>query len=233
MSQRTEIVRIAAGEIGYKEGANNNTKYGVWYGMNNNPWCAMFVSWCARQAGVPMGVIPNLAYVPYIQATYDRQGAWMPRGSGYSPLPGDLVIFGKNDHIGIVEGVSNNRLITIEGNTSASGNSSNGDGVYRRNRSINDSWIKGYCTPKYEEELKVDKVLLFVNDEKVSVPGVLIDDENYVHLKTIAMLLGANVTYDAGRKMPIIETLEHESTQTLDKIADAFKSLSNWRKQHD
>ena len=32
MSQRTEIVRIAAGEIGYKESANNNTKYGAWYG---------------------------------------------------------------------------------------------------------------------------------------------------------------------------------------------------------
>lgn len=233
MTQREQIIAVAVSEIGYREGTNNATKYGAWYGMNNQPWCAMFVSWCARQAGVPMGVIPNLAYVPYIQATYDRQGAWMPRGSGYSPLPGDLVIFGKNDHIGIVEGVSNDRLITIEGNTSASGNSSNGDGVYRRNRSINDSWIKGYCTPKYEEELKVDKVLLSVNDEKVSVPGVLIDNENYVHLKTIAMLLGANVTYDAGRKMPIIETSEHEATQTLDKIADAFKSLSNWRKQHD
>ena len=233
MTQREQIIAVAVSEIGYREGTNNATKYGAWYGMNNQPWCAMFVSWCARQAGVPMGVIPNLAYVPYIQATYYRQGAWMPRGSGYSPRPGDLVIFGKNDHIGIVEGVSNDRLITIEGNTSASGNSSNGDGVYRRNRSINDSWIKGYCTPKYEEELKVDKVLLFVNDEKVSVPGVLIDDENYVHLKTIAMLLGASVTYDAGRKMPIIETLEHEATQTLDKIADAFKSLSNWRKQHD
>ena len=112
MTQREQIIAVAVSEIGYREGTNNATKYGAWYGMNNQPWCAMFVSWCARQAGVPMGVIPNLAYVPYIQATYYRQGAWMPRGSGYSPRPGDLVIFGKNDHIGIVEGVSNDRLIT-------------------------------------------------------------------------------------------------------------------------
>ena len=51
MNQRSEIIAIAAKEIGYKEYQGNNNKYGVWYGMNNQPWCAMFVSWCADQVG--------------------------------------------------------------------------------------------------------------------------------------------------------------------------------------
>ena len=37
---------------GYKEGANNNTIMGKWYGLNNQPWCAMFVSWCFNEVGL-------------------------------------------------------------------------------------------------------------------------------------------------------------------------------------
>ena len=49
------IIAVAWTQLGYTEGANNYTKYGVWYtGYNpddedysNTAWCAMFVSWCA------------------------------------------------------------------------------------------------------------------------------------------------------------------------------------------
>lgn len=149
---RKKIVAVAAKEIGYKEGRNNATKYGQWYGMDNNPWCAMFVSWCAAQVGVPITVVPKLAYVPYYYEFYVASSRYKSRGSGYVPHPGDLVLFGSNDHIGIVEKASGGKLITIEGNTSATGNSSNGDGVYRRTRSLNDNWIKGYCIPDYKED---------------------------------------------------------------------------------
>jgi len=47
----SQIVEIAKKELNYQESANNNTKYGKWYGLNNNPWCAMFVSWVFDQAG--------------------------------------------------------------------------------------------------------------------------------------------------------------------------------------
>jgi hypothetical protein len=33
-------------QIGYEEQPVNRTKYGRHYGLNGNPWCAMFVSWC-------------------------------------------------------------------------------------------------------------------------------------------------------------------------------------------
>ena len=37
---------------GYKEGPNNDTIFGKWYGLNNQPWCAMFVSKCFDEAGI-------------------------------------------------------------------------------------------------------------------------------------------------------------------------------------
>ena len=159
MSQREEIIAVAAKEIGYKEYQGNNNKFGVWYGMNNQPWCAMFVSWCADQVGVlgnnnKSGIIPRTAWVPDYLTYYSSKGLYKAKGS-YTPKGGDIIIYGSNSHVGLVEQVSNGKVITIEGNTSANGNSSNGDGVYRRTRSLNDSWIKGYCVPEYEEEEEV------------------------------------------------------------------------------
>ena len=156
MNQREEIIAIAAKEIGYKEYQGNNNKYGVWYGMNNQPWCAMFVSWCAAQIGVlgannQSGIIPRTAWVPDYLTYYSSKGLYKAKGS-YTPKCGDIIIYGSNSHVGLVESCANGKVITIEGNTSANGNSSNGDGVYRRTRSLTDSWIKGYCVPEYEEE---------------------------------------------------------------------------------
>lgn len=156
MSQREDIVAVAAKEIGYKEYQNNNNKYGVWYGMNNQPWCAIFVSWCAAQIGVlgannQSGIIPRTAWVPDYQTYYSGKGLYRPKGS-YTPKGGDIILYGSNSHVGLVESCAGGKVVTIEGNTSANGNSSNGDGVYRRTRSLTDSWIKGYCVPAYKEE---------------------------------------------------------------------------------
>ena len=151
MNQRKKIVEVARTQIGYKEGANNSNKYGKWYGANNVAWCAIFVSWCANQAGIPTSIVPKLAYVPYEYDFFAMRKEWHPRGR-YIPQPGDLIIYGANDHIGIVEKVSNSYVWTIEGNTSSGGNVSNGEGVYRRQRALSNSWIKGYCSPAYIEE---------------------------------------------------------------------------------
>lgn len=53
------LVKIAAEEIGYQEVYDNDTKYGEWYNLNYQPWCAMFVSWCANQAGISTDIIPK------------------------------------------------------------------------------------------------------------------------------------------------------------------------------
>lgn len=147
-NQAEQIVKVAQSQVGYRESANNNSKYGIWYGMNYNDWCAMFVSWCANRAGISTDIVPKLAYVPYIYSFYAKRHRWYDK-TVYRPVPGDLVIFGENDHVGIVEQVVGNMLYSIEGNTSSGGNVSNGEGVYRRTRPLNYWWITGYCHPAY------------------------------------------------------------------------------------
>ena len=159
MDQREKIVAIAVAEIGYREYQGNNTKYGVWYGLNYQPWCAIFISWCANWAGVlgsnnKSGIIPRTAWVPDYYDYYQRLGRYKPRGT-YTPRPGDIILYGNNDHAGIVESCDGVQVVTIEGNTSANGNNSNGDGVYRRVRSLSNTWIKGYCLPEYQEVTEV------------------------------------------------------------------------------
>ena len=50
------IVETASAELGYAETGDNDTKFGKWYGMNNQPWCAMFVSWVYHKVGLSASV---------------------------------------------------------------------------------------------------------------------------------------------------------------------------------
>ena len=36
-NMRDDIIGVALTQVGYNEGSNNYTKYGVWYGMPNSP----------------------------------------------------------------------------------------------------------------------------------------------------------------------------------------------------
>ena len=61
MATASEVLRIAAGEIGYScwTDPQPGTKYGRWYaqshgsyyGASGVPFCAMFVSWVMSRAG--------------------------------------------------------------------------------------------------------------------------------------------------------------------------------------
>lgn len=207
MNEREAIVAKAVSQIGYKEKGNNDTIYGAWYGMNYQPYCMMFVSWCAAQCGISTGTIPKLAYVPYCVDFYQKQGRYKAKGT-YRPEAGDLIIYGSNSHIGIVEKVQGNTVFTIEGNTSANGNSSNGDGVYRRSRALSDSWIKGYCLPDYKEEEEVEiktiKVKDLSNGEMIPVQAINVEGNNYVKLRDMEKLVeGVQIGWDG--KNPTIE----------------------------
>ena len=61
MGKREEFLEIARSQIGYQEGYNNDTKYGAWYGLNNEPWCAMFCSWCCNEVGMLDVAFPKFA----------------------------------------------------------------------------------------------------------------------------------------------------------------------------
>jgi hypothetical protein len=83
------------------------------------PWCAYFTSWCASQAGVPLGEVgQGFGSVDALYAWAQRTGRAVPAGQGVSPSPGDLIVWGGR-HIGIVESVDPDGSIhTIEGNSS-------------------------------------------------------------------------------------------------------------------
>lgn len=200
MNQRDKIMKIAASQVGYKEYSGDNNKYGLWYGMNNNPWCAMFVSWCAAQAEIPTTIIPKMAYVPYIVKWFQTRGRYKARGS-YTPRKGDIVFFGDCDHVGLVEGVSGNNVITIEGNTSSGGNVSNGEGVYRRTRPLGSgSWVMGFGIPDYkeEEEVEIKDVALKSLDtgNAFKVSAINHNGNNFIKLRDLEKFLPVEIGFD-------------------------------------
>jgi uncharacterized protein (TIGR02594 family) len=107
-------VAVAQGEIGRGEiGSDNHGPDVKKYlqGEEGKSWCAGFVSYCLARSGY--------------------KGRYILRARDYmkvgridkSPRPGDLIVFwrvnrdGRLGHVGIVEKVLGNRIVTIEGNT--------------------------------------------------------------------------------------------------------------------
>lgn len=129
----------------YKEGRNNDTIFGKWFGLNNQPWCAMFVSYVFAEAGLTNLVKNAQTSKGFASCQYGMK--WFAKHKQLVPVgkaqPGDIVFFQFDsdpnaDHVGIV--VSNDgkgKLVTYEGNTAkdGAGSQTNGDGVYKKIRS--------------------------------------------------------------------------------------------------
>lgn len=143
-----DIVDVAIKEIGTKESNKGHMKYINWYGGfgAGTPWCAIFVSWCANQAGVSTSIVPKYASCSAGKAWFDEKGLFQYKGS-YTPKRGDIIFFLSNgaSHTGIVEKCSGGKVYTIEGNTS--------DKVERREYELSNARITGYGTPKYTNSL--------------------------------------------------------------------------------
>lgn len=141
-----DVLSVARSQLGYQEASGNRTKYGAWYGLDGNAWCAMFVSWCAYKAGCAE-IIPKHAYTPSGAQWFRDKGQWHS-----SPKVGDVVYYewpgmGRISHVGFVESVrSDGSIVALEGNTNPGGASRTGGGVYRV---VRRSYIAGYGRPKY------------------------------------------------------------------------------------
>ncbi|MDD6046640.1 MAG: fibro-slime domain-containing protein [bacterium] len=149
---RQDVLAIAETQLGYTESTKNfiideedgttqkgYTRYGAWYGSPYSDWCAMYVSFCLRYAGVPeekypisagcVSWIETLSQEPYnlyrparfVNADGDEET--------YVPTVGDVIFFsydqnGISDHVGIVAELipatesTPAQIKTIEGNTS-------------------------------------------------------------------------------------------------------------------
>ena len=160
MTTPAKVLEIAKKEVDakYKEGNNNDTKFGKWYGINNQPWCAIFVSWVFSQSGgntlagiqTPKGFHncdAGLAHFRKHGQLVDVKDA----------QPGDIVFFnldgvsGTSEHVGIiyVNQHEQGQMVCFEGNTGTSG-SANGDGCYKKTRPL--SKIAGVARPDWSKK---------------------------------------------------------------------------------
>jgi len=142
-NQASDIVGVAQTQVGYGEGYDGYTKYGDWYGLPNSDWCAMFVSWCANQAGVDNSVFPSFALCSAGCDWFIQQGRFHYSGS-YTPKAGDLIFYasyGNIYHVGLVTGSDGSNVYSIEGNYN--------EQVCNVSYSLYYGDILGYATPNY------------------------------------------------------------------------------------
>ena len=172
-------VIIALGEVGYLEkqsrrqlyekhtnpGDENYTKYAremdilfcFYRGVKQGyPWCDVFVDWCFVQAyGVIAGrkllcqpILSKGAGCRYSYGYYREAGRLVD-----SPQEGDQIFFrreGRICHTGLVTGVKDGRVYTVESNTSdAEGIVANGGCVAQKSYALDDPGIAGYGRPDY------------------------------------------------------------------------------------
>ncbi len=165
---RRDVVSVALTQLGYHEGdgdtdmdgtnifgSRNYVEYNRIYGQLDNgegngvsygyAWCASYVSWCLRQAGVPDTLAPNEVSCSRMTRWFESHSVYYARSTGYTPLPGDIVMFQNGDnvanHVGFVVGVQNGILYTVEGNS--------GNVVGMHSYALTDDYILGYCVPAY------------------------------------------------------------------------------------
>ncbi len=168
------LIDYAKNEIG-----ENSQKYTAWFGVSaSTSWCAIFASWCAQQCDfITRGVMPKFMSCTEAAAEWFKPKGLFKTRENYVPQKGDLIFFnwsGKTwgtpwteptipaaydkdnytasnnfQHVGIVEKVENGRVYTIEGNSGSLPN--NQTVVKRNNYSLQYSYIRGYCVPRYEK----------------------------------------------------------------------------------
>ena len=182
-NQREDIINVALSQVGYREGDytgdysgaddgsyNNYTEYNYWYHNNVSadmpvggswaPWCATFVSWCARRANIPTSVMQNSTVAgrrsngfnvvfysgsSTLASSSDNDSYFM--GYNYTPKKGDLFFTRSWSHVGLVISSDGTTVTTVEGNTNNDG-SADGFGVFVRTRYVDDLY---FGVPDYAE----------------------------------------------------------------------------------
>ncbi len=131
-----EVAAVALSQVGQVGGY----PYWSWYGFSSRvEWCACFVSWCYAQVGLSEPRFSGCTSGG--MAWFQSHGQWGDRN--YPDIaPGDAIFFdwdgtGDADHVGIVVGVDESRVYTVEGN---SGN----DACNYKSYPLGSSVIRGY-----------------------------------------------------------------------------------------
>ena len=143
------VIEVAKKQVGIMTGKT----YWVWYyktkfrDTDRTPWCGAFVAWVYNEAGLynlisVAKTYGPLGYVPSYSRYADKYSKWINKKTARA---GDIIVFGRNVHVGLVEGVYGDYIVTIEGNagpTAAIGSGKPG-AVVRKIYKLNSSKIKG------------------------------------------------------------------------------------------
>ncbi len=228
--QRYDVILIALSQLGYHEGdsdddmdgwnldgSGNFVEYnrlfckleGIW----GYAWCAAFASWCQFQAGVPAEIDCSEVSCPrMINEILKPQDLYRESSSGYIPLPGDLIYF-KNassgavsTHVGIVIGVKDGYVYTIEGNANQD--------VSRHKYALTDPYVVGYGALKYETKEGTDYGV-FALEEDGSRPG-----------KYTVTADSLNVRSGAGTSYGTIGVLKNGETVEITEFKDGWGKFS-------
>ena len=93
-------------------------------------------------------------------------------------------------------------LYTIEGNTTKSGESGNGEGVFRKSRSLSSRGVLGFCIPAYEEdeqvEIKTVQVKNLDNGKMIEVEAINVAGSNYIKLRDVEKLAPVTIAWDGS-----------------------------------
>lgn len=142
------LIEVASAEIGTIEEGENLTKYGEFTKANGLPWCGSFVNWCAAQAGVKIHSVVSTAIGAHKFKEINRWSNMPQLGYiAFMDFPHDGV--DRISHVGIVVGlIDDKQCVTIEGNTSGTGDQRNGGMVMVKVRNVGKE-IVGFGIPKF------------------------------------------------------------------------------------
>lgn len=159
-----QVLDVARKWVGYSEANgkfkeildvyNSHKPLARGYAMKTtDEWCDAFVSAVAIKAGAVDLIGTEVGCERHVDI-FKEKGIWIEDGS-QKPKPGDIIVFnwddstqdndGYSDHIGYVEQVNGNTIITIEGNM-------RNEDVGRRTINIGWGYIRGFARPKYDSE---------------------------------------------------------------------------------
>ena len=142
------VVEVALAEVGYVEEPENITKFGKFTKADGLPWCGSFCNWVFHEAGVKLPSMVSTAMGAHKLKEVNRF-------HNDKPAIGDLAFMDfphdgidRISHIGIVVKVGTNTVLTVEGNTSGTGDQRNGGMVMIKQRTIGKE-IVGFGRPKF------------------------------------------------------------------------------------
>lgn len=171
-----EVLDQARAWIGTEENppGSNHNEITTYYGFDA-AWCCMFIWAIFNKTGhgdLFMGG-GKTAYCFDVKDWYQARGKF-----GSTPKVGALIIYGGSGHIGIVESVSGNSFVSIEGNLSNTVKRSNGPSC---------STVLGFCYIDYPTATTTSTDTPAVTGTAISVPtsiaqtGIIKDYTSYTY----------------------------------------------------